>query len=936
VLEPVTAGPTRSVRTAVDGRFEIAFVAPGEYLLRVEMLGFTPLVARHVIVRAERTLNLELELTPAVAPFEVIDTVTVSAGVAKNRASTAEQLWGEGWHASPAAGRDLAELLRTATLLAPLPGEGRAYGLHSASVHIDGFALRTLTRAGPQLLPPLTGLSRAELVAGPVDVEIGGSAGSAILAHSLRGGNRFRGDAQATASGGGLIEDSDFTADPASPSALRGEARLSGPIIGDSAHFAAILEIDRSTLPLRTEFGAAEQATLWRDAIAARGGDLERFTGVNAVRRDRVKALGRLDWQISEGHDLTVLGFFAQEPEAQIGPRLERYALPPVAGDGRGFAAFTGLTSQFSGGLTNEVRVGIQAAQVEAAAIETNGEAAFLVPLGAGFGSEPVPQGRSAGRAINIAETLHVRRGAHHLKTGVFFESARHERDELPSAEFVFGGVAGFGAGTGAFQSVARVITPDFTVRRTGVFAQHRWTPALGLDVLMGARFELEQLPSDLFAPEAEWIRLSGFEELTLQRDIRKLSPRTGFVWDVQGRGEWVVNGGVGLYHDPFPLELIADIVGRGRGVLVRRGVGEDIAWPNGPAPAAIRSATTLTLPAAALDAPRTTRATLGVTRALGRSTTLSASAVTAETEFMPRRRDVNLDAQPLASDQYGRPILGELVQQGELIAARPGSSRRFSEYDVVEVVETEGTASHWALSFGLERLVAERLRFLARYTYSETTDDVFLAREAGSVGAIAPILPAQQSDWLRATSDFDVPHRLAFAAIATVPVGSIEAEAAIVYRRRSGLPFTPSLRPGVDVAGTGSMLPQPVYLDDALAGVGDLVARWSCLRDQLGRWVERNACRAPDLETLDVRLSLGIGGVAGGSAAFVIEGTGLVNGVFGPLDTALYRIDPEGQLVEETGGTIRIPYIANPGFGEPVLRRSAARVLRLGIQLRY
>ena len=39
---------------------------------------------------------------------------------------------------------------------------------------------------------------------------------------------------------------------------------------------------------------------------------------------------------------------------------------------------------------------------------------------------------------------------------------------------------------------------------------------------------------------------------------------------------------------------------------------------------------------------------------------------------------------QPLFEDQNGRPVYGQLVQQGELIAVNPGSNRRFAGYDQV------------------------------------------------------------------------------------------------------------------------------------------------------------------------------------------------------------------------------------------------------------
>jgi len=126
-----------------------------------------------------------------------------------------------------------------------------------------------------------------------------------------------------------------------------------------------------------------------------------------------------------------------------------------------------------------------------------------------------------------------------------------------------------------------------------------------------------------------------------------------------------------GVYFDQMDPGILGDVITESLGDTVRRGLGALAAWPNPPdvthAPAV---GSQLTLLAHNIQAPRTGRVSLGVWRALGSGLAAQVAGTYRHTDYLPRRRDLNLPLAPSGHDQYGRPIYGTLVQEGSLLAA--------------------------------------------------------------------------------------------------------------------------------------------------------------------------------------------------------------------------------------------------------------------------
>lgn len=946
------AGVTRSTRSVEGGRFELPFLPPGEYEVRVERLGYRPKRVQRVPIRPGQTVDLEVVLVAAPPPVERVDVEEFqAAALGASRPGQGEWFTAFDLTRLPSERRELTDLVRlSAVANAELSAEGLPASL--GGLVIDGIPFEAARHPG--LGParqaasafPLSAFEYAELVTNGVDMEWSEFAGGILSGHTRRGTPDLAMKTFGVWSGGPLHSSKYFDAADLSQSVVQGGILFTGPVIRDTAHFVVGVEGWRLDTPLpRPWEREAPASQLVPVAQNLYGVDLSAYQRPRVVRTDAVSAFGRFDWQVAADHALSVRTSIASLPSTaqDLGP-AHAASLGSV-GEGADFSLGATLTSRFSDRWMQEFRVGLSSSRREyltggADAEELLGAAVpFTRMVGDGleFGADPSLPGRFRRTDVYGNQSIYHVRGAHRLKFGLGVSVAFHDQTYVygREGEFTFGGIEQFERREGAFlQAVGPLPSARFNSPQLTLFAQDAWSVAPGLRIVGGLRLDSELLPLDEVAANPEWSRLTGIDRTNIPSAITKFSPRLGFTWDVQGQGAWVLRGGVGVYYDRVDPGILGELVTYDGRVRVRRGLGILSQWPGLPDEASAPTlGPRLALIGPKFMPPRTARASVGITRSLGAATALHLSGTYRNTVFLPRRHDLNLLPGAVAQDQYGRPIHGELVQQGGLVAAEPGSNRRFPEFDVVSALNPDGESRYLGLSLGLEHRAAGPLGLFARYTFSRTTDN-WLAAGGRGPDAELPPFPGRigGSDWADGRSDFDVPHRLALGA--EFAVGALRI--AGVYRFRSGVPFTPGFRAGVDANGDGSARNDPAYIDGAAPGIADLLAQHDCLRDHVGAFAERNSCRGPAIHGLDLRLSLGLVRLGGYPAELVVDAFNLIESDVAEPDGALYLVDPNGTLLDDGAGHVTVPLVANPNFGQPLARRSTGRALRVGLRINY
>jgi hypothetical protein len=396
------------------------------------------------------------------------------------------------------------------------------------------------------------------------------------------------------------------------------------------------------------------------------------------------------------------------------------------------------------------------------------------------------------------------------------------------------------------------------------------------------------------------------------------------------------VQGLAGVFAGLSDPEHLFALLGDDGRLEVRRAVGELGPWPTAPDDAvAPVTGPTLTLLAPGYRGPVTARGSLGVSRFLDARTALHLNAVYRRTKFLPRRVDLNLGAAPVATDRFGAPVFGRLIQQGAMLTTDPGSNRRFSDFDVVTGINADGVSEYQGVTVTLERRASERLNVFGSYTYSRTEDD-WLSRARGeSLDPLPWSGPTGAGEWMEGTSDFDVPHRVAVGGELRLPFGQ-GLRLAGLYRYGSGVPFTPGFAPGVDANADGSAGNEPAFITGAVPGMEPLLQQWECLRAGLDGFAQRNSCRTDGVQNLDLRIALQIARFGGSAAEIFLDALNLTNSTEVFPDRALYRVDASGELEVAEDGVVTVPLLANENFGKPLLRHVAGRQFRIGLRIEH
>lgn len=943
----VDAGVDQTTESTAAGDFRLAFLPPARYDVVVEQLGFRPRRIVGVPLRPGTQVRLDIDLAAATPPIDAVDTLRVVSGTLAGSRAGLDQ-WVGLLPVQGLPGED-----RGISLLASLSSEsdarleteglpGRLTGLVVDGLPAD-FAthphLPASLRAAPFLLP---GLEGAELVTNGADVEWSDHAGGFLGLFTRQGSRAPQLRAFGAFGPGALTSSRFFSPADLSPTDAYGSLVLGGAMMQDSARYALGFDVSRAdrATPPAWEAGDSLVPAIAQIASGTYGKDLSGLGSGYLTRATTYRGYGRFDWNVTPTSRLALRANFGGHTDEAPNPSGATLAslLPRVSGTD--LTAAGSLFSQLGASLSQELDLSFDYSKREYASqggggLGVTAPATLFSVGGIGVNGGAALQGDLSLSTVHLRDVLFYGSDQHQIKFGAGVTLSSYDQRYAfgHGGIFTFGGVQQFAEGRGAFvQLSGPVPEAKFTIPELGIFAQDTWQAAPGVDLQFGARLDIERLPlSGTEAARTAWRNATGIDLGTPSRTILKPSPRASATWDVAGAHQWVIRAAAGLYYDRTDPAIFADAVAEDGSITVRRGLGV-FQWP--VAPDVPRIGAQLALLSPDVKPPRTARGSLGITRQLGEAA-LQLSATVRHTDGLPQRRDLNLTPAPIATDAHGRAIFGPLVQQGALVVAQPGANRRFGDFDVVSAYTADASSDYFGLTVGLERFGGRYARFFGRYTYSRTTDDWTWARLDGTGPRPLATDTVAGQPWADGTSDFDVPHRFTAGAEFSLP-SALAPTLTVVYRYRSGYPFTPGFRDGVDVNGDGSAGNDPAFVDPAVPGMDALIARWSCLRADAGGFAERNACRQAGVHALDARLSLDLLHAGRLSGAIVLEGLNLLESDTGIPDRALYIVDATRAPADPNATVVDVPLLANPHFGQVLVRQTPGRTIRLGLRLSY
>ncbi len=933
-LNPLDGGFQRQAMSDPSGVFSFGFVEPGRYELRAEALGFRPLVVTPVHVGGGDATVLSVQLQPTSPPVEAVDTVSIPGAGPSIWRPGGMQVGAARIDALPDAWNDLGSVAALSTRADPYLGSEGLPGELTLIV-ADGVPFRRAVHPamrGEELSSAIfsrTGLSGLEMLDAPADVEWSG-APSGVVATTSRSAVGAQGTALGGAwSGDPLWTSSTLDLQPPALVSYWGSAATGVELEpGRSRMFVAgeALQVETPLEPRLSSESAALLTTLDPEVASA--------LAVPAVERTRrASGIARLNWLLGENRRLLVRASAGhlQREYTGFGPAGLGYgAAPPESATD--FSVTGELLSSFDN-LGFELRGGVSGSSRKYAAAVPGMPATTLTGSGLLLGGPAGDDAEVSRVDIHVSPVVHYPLGPGTIKGGATLRLSQNSLTwgGFDRAQYWFGDAAAAATGTGAMVRSSGAPKSSFAGTEAGAFAQYAFDLSPGLRLTLGGRYDYEILPSTKVERAAGWFSASGVANDLYPTKMDQLGGVGSLSWDVAGDGRTRVDGTLSVMHGDMDPALLHETFSRDGAAKITRYAGTSLQWPGLVVPSGATTAPTLTILGPDSRAPRTTRTSVGLVHRAPGGWNLYLGASARRTDFLARRRNLNLAAFPLAVDSHGRDVIGELQQFGAVIVAKPGSNRRFTGFDDVWAIDTDGWSEYRSATVGVEHR-STQFDFFASYTRSRTRDN-WMGAAAGVPGAqLPPGLPVD-GDWSEGTSDFDVPDRLVGGI--TVGLGPDRVvTATAVGRFESGLPFTPGYRPGVDVNGDGSALNDVAWVPSA-GELSGLLSDWPCLNGQTAAFAERNSCRGPARTGLDVQVRARLTEVGGRRLELTVGAYNLVERVDGLRDAALLLVDPNGSIVTSSSGeTLTVPLTVNPDFGKVIVPTGLGRVVRIGLRI--
>ncbi len=783
------------------------------------------------------------------------------------------------------------------------------------AVNNDLFGLSTSGTPGGQAgTRPITleAIQELQVVLAPYDVRQGGFTGAGINAVTKSGTNRFTGTASFFTRDQELVGRYRFQ--QADTSALSPEysnfnetnygASLGGPIIRNKVHFFVAGE--RTDRDAPTGFVAGQQSSI-SDPLANRIAQIlgtqygydPGTVGEVKLGRESTNIFGRLDFNLSPNQRLTIRNNYVDAFDDNLSRRNDLYQLGNTA------YAFTSrtnstvgqLNSTFGSNLSNELRVNYTTIRDKR---DPGASTLPFVRVGAGGTNFVVagPENSSVANAldqnlIEITNDLTLSAGAHRITLGThneFFDFSNLFAQNI-YGNYRFADTTALKAGIpNQYQfTYLNPANPNaneraaFSVQQLSGYLQDQWEARDNLTITAGLRLDATRFP-DQPAQNDTVLKYYGRSTSSVGGEEIQFSPRLGFNWDVAGDQVTQLRGGVGLFSGRTPYVWVSNAYGNTGLDYVRFTCNAGVpAFTTVAAsqPRACTGATSVTPNEInTIDPdfklPQVFRASMGLDRRLPGDFVVTFEGLYNQSLSDPVYRNLAVRTDTLTGPAStggfveGRPRYARRFPTASL----PASSGLRNLGEVYDVYNTDENYTY-SLTGQIQKNFARGLDLRLAYTYSQAEDVNPLRSSTASSNFVFNLADANPNDPQLRPSDWLVEHRILASGTWNAQfIRRAPTEISFIYEGESGRPY--SYRYDGDVNGDNATsndliyVPrsisevrfqaasgtQPVTPEQSWANLNQFIESVECLREARGRVLERNECRQPWFNRVDVRVA--------------------------------------------------------------------------------
>jgi len=925
-------GTQYGTTSRIDGNYNIlGMKVGGPYEVTVSFVGYLSQKAENVYLTLSQNLKIDFSLPEGEIEIGTV-TVTSERGsiLSEGRTGASQNVSLTQIESIPTISRDFQNFAKLSPQISGFGG-GSGGGDQGASalgrnnrynnVQLDGSQYNDLFGLGASGTPggqvnttpiSLDAVQEFQVVLAPYDVKFGGFTGAGINAITRSGTNQFHGSVFGFGRNESLVGKAGFLSDDPTTSTNEKDFaefkeyqygfRVGGPIMKDELFFFVSGEMTARDEPL-TNSSLTQGPSNTRDLAQRMGNALRtRYNYQNVGSFDpftatqpSTKIFGRIDWNISQNHHLTLRHNFVDADRDILGSR--------GASNQLSFSSFSytianqtnssvvELKSTFGNNMSNEFRAGYTMIKDRRAGTDGIPFPQFeLRETGITLYAGP-DRFSSANEldqdAFEIEDNFSYLLGDHIFTVGTHneFLSFRNLFVRSFFGYYRFNSIGdlenGLVANGGYERSFSRTNDPnqaaDFTVNQYGFYLQDEWSVLPNFKLTAGVRVDIPTFPTPPAENDSVSKYFPGYHTSDIPDGNMLWSPRVGFNWDVSGDRSVQFRGGAGIFTGRIPYvwmsnnygntgTLYADISGGGAN-LVYSSDPYNQPKPGDPGVTSVSTTSEINIISPDFKFPQVLRFNVAMDHQLPFGITGTAEIV--------HSRSIN----DLVYEKLNlRDPVGKIKTTGSSTEDRilyNGNDSKNGNFTRVLLLKNTNEGYAWNFSYQLQRNVIRGLSVNAGYTYGISKDlNSVNSSQARSQMRYNPIDNDPNNPALT-TSSYEVRDRIFVGLVYTHEFfNNSPTTISVWYNGQTGQPF--SYIYGYDQNNDGfdnnDLLyvprnPSEILLGSVSNGVFtpnqsqydaffSFIENNEGLRENKGKIVERNSAYNPFRHGLDLRIA--------------------------------------------------------------------------------
>jgi hypothetical protein len=586
----VPTGTNFQTSSRKDGVYNLVNLTPGgPYTISVSYVGFQPFTQSDIYLSLGENTRIDVPLSGSSTTLqEVIVTGTSGASSEKRKTGASTSISRQQIAALPTLSRSITDYTR----LTP-QANGNSFGGSSnrfnnitidGAVNNDVFGLSTSGTPGGQAATTpisLDAIQEIQVVLAPYDISYGNFTGGGVNAVTRSGTNKFEGSIY-----GFLRNQNTIGKDPVSRvkatefSDKQYGVRLGGPIVKNKLFFFANAEWARRTAP--TLFNAGETNSLLTvEEARALADSVQRKYNYNVGGFDPFNAetqsdkyFGRLDWNISSVHRLTVRHNYIKAYDDNISrsSTLFRFGNNAYRFNNKQNITVAELRSRFSNKVSNNLIVGLHRIRDYRS---TYGSLFPFVEITKGSGTIQLGSERSSvaneldQNIFEVTDNLKIFKGKHTYTIGThneFFKFRNLFINNL-NGRWSYNSLADFFNNNSrqvqvTYSNVAGTTKPSasFSAAQLGFYIQDEIQVSSQFRITYGLRADMPIIRDQPgFNTQVDSTFKSQYSTSYIPNKQLLWSPRVGFNYDVVGDRSVIVRGGAGIFTGRVPFVWISN-----------------------------------------------------------------------------------------------------------------------------------------------------------------------------------------------------------------------------------------------------------------------------------------------------------------------------------------------------------------------------------------